>query len=204
MGLSGSSQPKEAALSLRFLSKYPGYKIPGVHQETERLADGTVRVLAEGYMCEFTHGGLTDADREFARTRFVWKGVPTALDGSQLDPILDLKRVGVFDTADVPETLRARVEQALLANTAFGQDYVLVETVKLEAPYALYDKHRSTRGQRTLQHAIRDITAAYETAGFDVPAAVAYERQNGNDPEVIAALEQLAGAPEPDGELVTA
>lgn len=68
---------------------------------------------------------------------------------------------------------------------------VLVEEPRLPAPYPKYDLHRKLKGQRTVDHAIKDIVATFDAAGFSVGAAVAYERQNLNDAEVIAALENL-------------
>ena len=66
-----------------------------------------------------------------------------------------------------------------------------IEPVRVKPPYPKYDAHRKTKGQRTIEHVVRDIQATFESAGFDVGVAVAYERQNLNDPEVIRALEGL-------------
>jgi hypothetical protein len=76
------------------------------------------------------------------------------------------------------------------------------------APYAKYDQHRRLKGQRKAEHAIKDIVGVYESAGFEIPVAVAYERQEyGSTPEhaeVLAALEALgAGDSEPE-ELIAA
>jgi hypothetical protein len=68
---------------------------------------------------------------------------------------------------------------------------VTVEPIKVKAPYPKYAAHRKTQGQRTVAHSIKDILATYESAGFDVEQAILFERQNGNDSEVIAALEGL-------------
>jgi hypothetical protein len=79
-----------------------------------------------------------------------------------------------------------------------------VEPIKVKAPYPKYVAHRKTQGQRTIAHAIKDILGTYETAGFDVELAISFERQNGNDPQVIAALEGLLSTTEPDEELIAA
>ena len=68
---------------------------------------------------------------------------------------------------------------------------LVVEEVKVLAPYGKYDQHRKTQGKRTLDHVLADITQTYELAGFDVGLAKAYEVQNLNDPKVLAALDGL-------------
>lgn len=179
---------------MRFISKYPGFKIHAVHEKTERLADGTFRVLSPGYVCEFLHGGLTDADREVARRSFVWKGLPTAQDGSPLDPITDLGRVSVFDTEDVPEELRGQVEEFLLNHHTRGQDYVLVERVLVEAPVANWVKLTSVQGQRTVEKCAEKAVALVEELGLDVEQVLAFERQEGRK-ESAAIIAALEGAP---------
>jgi hypothetical protein len=81
---------------------------------------------------------------------------------------------------------------------------VKVEPIKVKAPYPKYVVHRKTQGQRTIAHAIKDILATYESAGFDVEQAILFERQNDANPDVIAALEGLLSPTEPDEELIAA
>lgn len=71
------------------------------------------------------------------------------------------------------------------------------EQERLAPPYGNYDKHRKTVGKRTIEHAIADILAAYESAGFDVHHAIAYEVENENNPQVIAALDGLLATEAP-------
>lgn len=88
---------------------------------------------------------------------------------------------------------RELVEQRLLE-----QRYLAVEPPKVEPPYQRYVEHRRVHGQRKIEHAIKDIIAAYEATGFDIDAAVAFERQEGNSDAVVAALEGLRAAGEGD------
>lgn len=74
--------------------------------------------------------------------------------------------------------------------------YLKVEKPRLPAPYPMYDRHRKTAGRRTIDMALADIRQAFETAGFDVETAVAYEQENGNDPQVLALLRELGGLDE--------
>lgn len=189
---------------MRFISKISSYKVAAVHDESELLADGTTKLISKGFMCEFEHGGLTNAEAEFARQAFVWKGLPIATDGTPLDPVRDLHRVGVFDSEWAPEHLREQVEQKLLSRPGFGQDYVLFEQPKAPAPWATYDQ-LVVRGQRTLDHVVAKITEIVEETGTDPQAVIAYERENLNRGEVIEAMLLLtAGSREPADELVSA
>jgi hypothetical protein len=60
----------------------------------------------------------------------------------------------------------------------------------------MYDQHRKTAQGRTIAQVIKDIENAYQTAGFNVHDAVAYEQENGNDARVIEALNGLLDEPE--------
>lgn len=68
---------------------------------------------------------------------------------------------------------------------------VLVERPKVAAPWPAYDKLTVT-GRRTIEHVVEKITAAVTDLGLDPDAVVAYERENLNRPEVLAAMETLA------------
>lgn len=103
---------------------------------------------------------------------------------SWFDTVEGQKRYGWSDED------RAFVEKRLLE---IGDPNVIVlDEQKVASPYGNYDKHRKTQGKRTLEHVFADLRNAYETAGFDVEQAVAYERQNGGDPKVAEFLSTLA------------
>lgn len=90
---------------------------------------------------------------------------------------------------------RETIEQKLLE-----QGYMPVEKPRLSPPYPRYDQHRKTAGKRTIEHVVKDIVATFETAGFDVNHAVAYEQENLNDARVVAALNDLNAAEVPEKE----
>ena len=124
--------------------------------------------------------------------------------GPEGDPYLD--RIGWWDSYaaqkdyDWSDEEREFVEQRILQ---IGDPNVLVvEAPRVPAPYAKYDAHRRTQGQRKLEHVLADIAQTYEVAGFDVEQAVAYEQQNLADERVIEALRALA--PEGVEEVVAA
>jgi hypothetical protein len=128
----------------------------------------------------------------------LWQGV-----GRDEDPYTT--RIGWWDSFaaqkdhDWSNEDREYVEQRIL--TIGDPNVMLVEDLKIPAPYAKYAAHRKTQGKRTLEHVIADITQTYEVAGFDVGQAIAFEKQNLNDEKVIAALYALATeAPETETE----
>jgi hypothetical protein len=82
-------------------------------------------------------------------------------------------------------------ERKLIEDRLVELGYMQVERPKIQAPYERYDQHRKVHGQRKVEHAIKDIVAAYESAGFDLDHAIQYEMQEENNPQVLAALEAL-------------
>jgi hypothetical protein len=122
------------------------------------------------------------------------EGVPLEQWLCWFDTVAAQKNLGWTDSE------REKVEAKLLSRWGI----VKVEPIKVKAPYPKYVVHRKTQGQRTIQHAIKDILATYESAGFDVEQAILFERQNDANPDVIAALEGLLTPTEPDEELIAA
>lgn len=122
--------------------------------------------------------------------------------GRDEDPYLT--RVGWWDSIVAQDDYgwsdedREYVEQRILQ---IGDPNVLLITeARVEAPYAKYDDHRRKQGKRTLEHVLADIGSTFELAGFDVGQAVAYEKQNGNDPKVLEFLGGLGSPVAEDSE----
>lgn len=86
-------------------------------------------------------------------------------------------------------------EKAAVEAKLEERGYLRVEKPRLKAPYPMYDKHRKTAQGRTIATVVKDIEAAYESAGFNLDAAIAYEQENGADEKVLAALEGLRETP---------
>lgn len=145
---------------------------------------------------EFIRGGVPAWAMPLAEQKFRLEKKPEGMPADRwlcfYDSEADQKQRGWSDEE------RELIEAKLLSKPGI----VLIEPPRIPAPYAKYDQHRKVQGRRTVEHAIQDITAVYESAGFDVGAAVAYERQNLNDPAVIAALEELEAPAEVEEELV--
>lgn len=142
---------------------------------------------------QFYPGGtVPDHARELAnQLPGLWQGV-----ARDEDPFTT--RIGWWDSFAAQKDLdwddedRLFVEEKILR--VGDPNIMLVEEPKVAAPYALYDKHRRTQGQRKLEHVIADIQQAHELAGFAVGDAVAYERQNLNDQRIVDALYGLETA----------
>ena len=154
---------------------------------------GTTRRVS----AEFRRGGIPDWASEKAVSMFEMRGKSADIPAGQwlctYDSVEDQLRKGWTDEE------RALIEETL----AKQNDVRVVEREKVAAPYKMYDQHRKVVGKRTVAHAAKDIREAYESAGFDVAQAVAYEKQEGGPDALVAALEALV-APEPEEELVAA
>lgn len=203
---------------MRFIAKYRRYKITAREHVKMTLANGKDNVIQHGVICEFQHGGTTQIDHDVARRVFQFNGTNQEEDQvTPVDPIVGFgSRISVYDTEWPqlqkqwaqfeklenirPGTIKAEVETFLTSYSAQGRDYVLVEMPKATAPFARWKELRRVHGQRKITHVIKDITDVYALAGFDVDQALAFERQEGNDPELIAALEALKFVSEDEAE----
>ena len=207
---------------MRYIAKYRRYTFKARDHVEMNLANGKSQVMQYGVVCEFNHGGLFNHEKELAKQNFKFKGTLQEMDeATPIDPVYGVNnRLSVFDTDDEglvarwaqwdklegnPEgTIKREVEERLANSSEFGADYILVEAVRVAPPYDKYVVHRKVQGRRTLEHAIKDITAAFELAGFDVAQAVAYEQQENGPAELVAALEALVKVDDPTEELVAA
>lgn len=177
---------------MRFVSPYERFKIIAKHQDTEVLANGTSRVLAPGFIAEFSPTDVTDFEREVARKSFSFRGTMTTLGGEPIDPAEH--RISTFDSNVIQNAgLREEVEKFLLNHVDHGRDFIVADRPKLKAPWPTYDTVHAAK-----------IAAKVAEDGYDVAEVIAYERENKNRPTVIEALEALAPTPEPEEELVNA
>lgn len=177
-------------ISTRFLSHIRGFNVqivePRVHltQYGDRVTD------REGYVAFFRTGDVTQADIEFAESVFVKEGLlygrTTLLD--EVTPTPLTSRLSVFDTAQHAEEegwspeFREEVEQKLLERAVNHPDFRLIT---VEAIPPLWPTYLDFRG--TLEQLLKKIVED----GYDVRHAIAFERQSGQRPQVIEALEKL-------------
>jgi hypothetical protein len=93
---------------------------------------------------------------------------------------------------------RLLIEERLAARPGIR----VVEPVKLAAPWPAYDK-LVVHGQRKIEHVVAKIVETVQELEIDPGLVIAYEKQELNRPEVVAAVAAI-GAPEPDEEELVA
>jgi hypothetical protein len=186
---------------MRFISPYPNYRHVCLHEQVEILATGLPKTLAPGFTAEFKLGDVTDYERELARATFTFKGVVNDMSGRPMDPIV---RVSSFDSNAIKnEKLRAQVEQYLLNDEQHGRDFISVQKPAREAPWPAYDK-LIVHGRRTIELVAEKIVQTVAENGYNPDEVAAYEAENLNRPEVLAALEGVKPEPEPEEQLIAA
>lgn len=195
---------------MRFISRFPNLYVP-CRAEREQVINGYLVSDNRHLGAQFKPSMTRQYEFDLARVSFRFDGLP--LDEESLEPVLyaDLQRVGVFDSVEEQaahqwsDEDREVIEKKLLTDPLHGIDWLHAPEVKAPAPYARYVEHRKVHGKRTIDHAVKDIVAAVEAAGVDPDAVIAYERENGGSPEVVAAMEALkTPTPTDDEELVAA
>lgn len=188
-GASAPLTPLERMIALRLVSPYERFKIVAKHQDTEMLANGTTRVLAPGFVAEFTPTDVTTFERELARKSFSFRGTVKTMGGDDIDPVTH--RVSTFDTNKIgdPKT-RAEVEEFFRNHRDLGRDFVIAERPRLAPPWPSYDKEKAA-----------DIAKKALDLGFDPEVVIAYEAENKNRASIIDALSPKQEEAE---ELVTA
>lgn len=187
---------------MRFISLHTGLRLIVEYQSVEILANGMNRVTAPGFTAEFRAGDVCSWEEDAARQSFTFLGTVTE-EGSErpIDPIPS--RVGSFDTAKIRDAkLRSGVEQKMLAHPDHGRDFLMVEKPQLAAPWPNYDKVKGGGAGRTTA---KVISEQVQELGLDPADVMAYERDNANREEVLAALSKLEKLLEPvEEELVIA
>ncbi len=169
---------------MRFVSPHPRFTVNlrNPIEEPDPYHAGRQVVAEKGIQAQFIPGDYTFAEKEYALKRFKFNGLPT-IEGNPDIHVDPSYRIGTFDTdlQGYDEETKAFVEEAMQTAYSYGSDFELFEAPKLPAPWAGYDKLRSAKR-------IADLVG--ET-GSDVEDVIAYERENGNRPDVISALEGL-------------
>lgn len=172
---------------MQLISCSPKLRID-IRDETQPFTpQGDKLPLKPALFVQFYPGGtVPDHARALAdQLPGLWQGV-----GRDEDPYTT--RIGWWDSHAAQKDLdwsdedRVFVEEKILR--IGDPNVMLVEELLLAPPYAKYVAHRKTQGKRTIEHVVADITQTFEVAGFDVGAAIAFEKQNGNDQKVIDAL----------------
>jgi hypothetical protein len=175
---------------MRFLSHISGFSVqiiePRVHmsQYGDRITD------REGYVAYFRTGDVTEADVDFAERVFVKEGLlyGRKLEVDDVTPASLLTRLSVFDTAQRAseekwsDDFRQLVEDFLVERADNHPDFRLITIEAIAPPWPNYLDFRGAKSE-LLQKIVDD--------GYSVRDVIAFERQSGQRPELIEALEQL-------------
>lgn len=178
---------------MRFIAKYAKYRLQVRPQVVEAFASGGTRIAQEQMVAEFSIAEATGEERAFARQMWTFNGFYQEQD---LVTIVEPDyRISAFDSLKAQtqhgwsDAEREIVERALIAvSIDTPQDVLRVEQVRLTAPWPTYDTYTGTRNQ-LLKKIAED--------GYELEDVLAYERENQNRAEIVAALES-ALEEEPD------
>lgn len=169
----------------RFVSRYQRYS-HGVREEIAETFSRGTRVLQRPLEAQFDPRGLTDYEKETAAGKLHFHGLPEDADtGIDVSP---MSRMSLFDSEEAKKQYRWSDEEhdlvvdTLRESDRNGLDFIEVETPKRPAPWNGYDK-------LTDAEQIAKLTIATETP---VETVLAYERENENRDDVIAALEEIS------------
>lgn len=147
---------------------------------------GMVTPSRRRVFAKFTRGTAPQWARKTALELFEFRKMPergVSVDKwiAFYDSVEDAARNGWTDEE------RELIEQKLQTH----HSCVEVEAPKIPAPYPHYDRQRKRHGQRKIEHVIAEIVETVKTTGIDPEAVIAYESENENDAQVIAAVAEL-------------
>lgn len=192
---------------MRFVSHIRNFAVGIITERSHPTQYGAIVVDVPGYTAYFT-SDVTAADVEFAEREFeslgLMYGRTTLLDEVTSSPITS--RLSVFDTDEkaLQENWATRtyedemgrtwdfkefVEHKLASRAENNPDFRLVDVEAIKPPWPRY-LHFQGSLDELMQRVVDD--------GFDPARVLAYERQTGQRPAVIEALEQLVLAQDAD------
>jgi hypothetical protein len=168
----------------RFVARYARYS-HGVREEiAEAFARGT-RVIQKSLEAQFDPRGLTDFEKETAAQTLSFHGLPK--DSETDSDVSPMSRLSLFDSEEAQKHYRWTDEEhdlvvdTLRTSDRNGLDFIEVSAPKRPAPWNGYDKLTDAKQ-------IVELTLATETP---VENVLAYERENEDREDVIAALEEI-------------
>jgi hypothetical protein len=174
---------------LYFVSIHRNFTFPDIRRaKPEFTPKGELARIIPDLSAQFVTGGAVP---DYARDAV--SKLPGFLRGIGLDED-PYTRVGWFDSVVAQEANgwtdaeRKEVEDALIA--AEGLYFVRADQPKLSPPWPAYDNLKA-QGKRTAAMVAEKIVERVVEDGYDVGQVLAYETQNLNRREVIAALEAL-------------
>jgi hypothetical protein len=192
---------------MRFVSHIRNFAVGIITERSHPTQYGATVVDVPGYTAYFT-SDVTAADVEFAEREFenlgLMYGRTLLVDEVTSTPITN--RLSVFDTEEkaLQENWATRtytdemgrewdfkeyVEWKLANRAENNPDFRLVDVEAIQPPWPRY---------LAFQGSLDELMQRIADDGYDVGRVLAYERQSGQRPAVIEALEQLVLAQDAD------
>jgi hypothetical protein len=146
------------------------------------LKDGQRHELQKGLFAQFRRGLLTEQEENVAIAGLTHLGLP--IDRDTEEHFSPRSRISGFDTVIAQEENywtdeeRELVEETLRKSPHLNQAFIELAAAKAEKPWPLYDNAPDAQ----------TIVDMAELAGIPFESVAAYERENQNRPEVLAAL----------------
>lgn len=174
-------------MQVRFISQFRAYTHT-IRAPYEEIRNGRNIVIEKGLDADFKPLDLTEREREVGLAHFRFRGAPVVPgpgNSPGSDPFDMSYRLSSFDSIEAQKRLgwtdeeRELVEKTLMESSEYGLDFILVEDAKLPTPWPSYEKDTTKK-----------ILETVKTLGHDPEDIVAYERQNQNRAELIAALQE--------------
>lgn len=160
-------------------------------------ATGLQTGLERRVFAEFHKGGIPEWAMELAVDRFPMNGKPLDLPARMYLCAYDSEVAQQEHQWSDEE--RAMIEAKLRAQA----DVIEILPPQTETPWPNYDKI-VVHGRRKIEHVVEKVLEGIETTGVSKDQVLAYERQNLNREEVLAAVEAHDKVSEPEEELVEA
>lgn len=157
-----------------------------------------VRVEVDpGYMVQFRLGGLSPWELDAANKRWASTYHRTPRGGKVEN------NFGFWDSENEQRLLgwtddfRELVEDRIKSSASFGSQVFAIDRPRQMAPWPNYPK-LTVQGARTVDKVAESIRDTVDTLGLDPSIVIAYERENENRHEVIAALDEMTQEYEQD------
>lgn len=179
---------------MRFISRHPGYTFCLQLEDSTYMQDGkgaTVRnINREMIDLKFSNRvSLWPWEMEAALKHFKFDGVQLQEDMVTKFPIHD--RISLLDTNEVANHYKmsydekTAMENKLLQDQFYGQDFIMVEEPRVPAPWPTYDTIKN------VAKLVEQVVALGFTDDESLDRVITYERQNQARPEVMAELQRL-------------
>jgi len=172
---------------MRVLARYGRYSQQVRPQVSEAYANGVVKITQTPLLAEFREGLMTPEERALCKQSWTFNGFYQEQD--EVTPVEPDYRLGMFDSIAAQaangwsDDERRTVEEALI-QTALREpnSIIVVAEAKLPPPWPTYDVFAGS---------VNELCSKIIEDGFPLEGVLAYEQENQDRPEVVAAFKQL-------------